>query len=100
MGDILATEANILGMIKEVNSIEKCIHMKVLLKSWLSTYHVFYLCQYLKFEEFDETVHIFEKECKNKGKLVSKPQGSAFRDSKSYTIQVNNTALILFVLDT
>eukprot|EP00066_Takifugu_rubripes_P024011 XP_011613277.1 PREDICTED: lisH domain-containing protein ARMC9 isoform X2 [Takifugu rubripes] len=61
MGDILAAEANILGMIKE----------------------------YLKFEEFDETVHIFEKECKNKGKLVSKPQGSAFRDSKSHTIQKN-----------
>uniref|UniRef100_A0A674MY74 LisH domain-containing protein ARMC9 n=1 Tax=Takifugu rubripes TaxID=31033 RepID=A0A674MY74_TAKRU len=61
MGDILAAEANILGMIKE----------------------------YLKFEEFDETIHIFEKECKNKGKLVSKPQGSAFRDSKSHTIQKN-----------
>lgn len=28
MGDILAAEANILGMIKEVNSILKCILLK------------------------------------------------------------------------
>lgn len=32
MGDILATEANILGMIKEVNSILKYILLKILLK--------------------------------------------------------------------
>lgn len=32
MGDILAAEANILGMIKEVNSILKCILLKKLLK--------------------------------------------------------------------
>lgn len=30
MGDILAAEANILGMIKEVNSILKCILFKIL----------------------------------------------------------------------
>ncbi|XP_049910848.1 lisH domain-containing protein ARMC9 isoform X2 [Epinephelus moara] len=59
MGDILATEADLLGMIKE----------------------------YLKFEEFEETVHSFDKECKSKGKLVPKPQGSTFRDSKTRGIQ-------------
>lgn len=59
MGDILATEANLLGMIKE----------------------------YLKFEEFEETVRSFDKECKSKGKLVSKPQGSTLRDSKTCAIQ-------------
>ncbi|KAM7387963.1 hypothetical protein PAMP_024167 [Pampus punctatissimus] len=59
MGDILATEANLLGMIKE----------------------------YLKFEEFEKTVHSFDKECKSKGKLVSKPQGSTLRDSKTRVIQ-------------
>lgn len=30
MGDILAAEANILGMIKEVNSILKCILLKII----------------------------------------------------------------------
>ncbi|KAM3620610.1 uncharacterized protein V6R79_025915 [Siganus canaliculatus] len=59
MGDILATEADLLGMIKE----------------------------YLKFEDFEDTVHSFDKECKNKGKLVSKPQGSTLRDSKTRVIQ-------------
>uniref|UniRef100_A0A671Z3U0 LisH domain-containing protein ARMC9 n=1 Tax=Sparus aurata TaxID=8175 RepID=A0A671Z3U0_SPAAU len=59
MGDILATEADLLGMIKE----------------------------YLKFEDFEETVHSFDKECKKKGKLVSKPQGSTLRDSKTRVIQ-------------
>ncbi|XP_061594464.1 lisH domain-containing protein ARMC9 isoform X2 [Cololabis saira] len=59
MGDILATEADLLGMIKE----------------------------YLKFEEFAETVQIFDKECKRKGKLVSKPRGSTLRDSKTHVIQ-------------
>ncbi|KAM6938225.1 lisH domain-containing protein ARMC9 [Lycodopsis pacificus] len=57
MGDILATEADLLGMIKE----------------------------YLKFYEFEETVNSLDKECKNKGKLVSKPQGN--RDSKTRGIQ-------------
>uniref|UniRef100_A0A8C7ZW19 LisH domain-containing protein ARMC9 n=1 Tax=Oryzias sinensis TaxID=183150 RepID=A0A8C7ZW19_9TELE len=59
MGDILATEADLLGMIKE----------------------------YLKFGEFEETVQIFDKECKSKGKLVSKPRGNALRDSKTRVIQ-------------
>uniref|UniRef100_A0A3Q3FCS1 LisH domain-containing protein ARMC9 n=1 Tax=Kryptolebias marmoratus TaxID=37003 RepID=A0A3Q3FCS1_KRYMA len=59
MGDILATEADLLGMIKE----------------------------YLKFEEFEKTVQIFDKECKMKGKLVSKPRGSTLRDSKIHVIQ-------------
>lgn len=59
MGDILATEADLLGMIKE----------------------------YLKFEDFGETVQSFDKECKNKGKLISKPQGSTLRDSKTHVIQ-------------
>lgn len=44
--------------------------------------------QYLKFEEFEDTVHSFDKECKSKGKLVSKPQGSTFRDSKTRVIEV------------
>ncbi|TKS74409.1 LisH domain-containing protein ARMC9 [Collichthys lucidus] len=59
MGDILATEADLLGMIKE----------------------------YLKFGDFEDTVQSLEKECKNKGKLVSKPQGSNLRDSKTRVIQ-------------
>ncbi|XP_070816619.1 lisH domain-containing protein ARMC9 isoform X2 [Chaetodon trifascialis] len=59
MGDILATEADLLGMIKE----------------------------YLKFEDFEETLHSFDKECRNKGKLVSKPQGSSLRDSKICVVQ-------------
>ncbi|XP_072294752.1 lisH domain-containing protein ARMC9 isoform X2 [Eucyclogobius newberryi] len=59
MGDILATEADLLGMIKE----------------------------YLKFEDFEETLNSFDKECQCKGKLVSKPQGSSLRDSKMRVIQ-------------
>lgn len=59
MGDVLANEADLLGMIKE----------------------------YLKFEEFEATLHSFEKECKSKGKLVSKPRGSTLRDSKTRVIQ-------------
>ncbi|XP_012728038.2 lisH domain-containing protein ARMC9 isoform X1 [Fundulus heteroclitus] len=59
MGDILATEADLLGMIQE----------------------------YLRFEEFEETVQTFDKECKTKGKLVSKPRGSTLRDSKTRVIQ-------------
>uniref|UniRef100_A0A8C6S7S7 LisH domain-containing protein ARMC9 n=1 Tax=Neogobius melanostomus TaxID=47308 RepID=A0A8C6S7S7_9GOBI len=59
MGDILATESDLLGMIKE----------------------------YLKFEDFEETVDSFDKECKCKGKLVSKPLGSSMRDTKMRIIQ-------------
>uniref|UniRef100_A0A669F4K7 LisH domain-containing protein ARMC9 n=1 Tax=Oreochromis niloticus TaxID=8128 RepID=A0A669F4K7_ORENI len=61
MGDILANEADLLGMIKE----------------------------YLKFEEFEETLHSFEKECKRKGKLASKPRGNTLNDSKTRVIQVH-----------
>ncbi|XP_038147689.1 lisH domain-containing protein ARMC9 isoform X1 [Cyprinodon tularosa] len=59
MGDILPTESDLLGMIKE----------------------------YLKFEEFAETVQTFDKECRTKGKLVSKPRGNALRDSKARVTQ-------------
>uniref|UniRef100_A0A667WYA6 LisH domain-containing protein ARMC9 n=1 Tax=Myripristis murdjan TaxID=586833 RepID=A0A667WYA6_9TELE len=59
MGDILANEADLLGMIRE----------------------------YLKLEEFNDTVCSFDEECKNKGKLVSKPQGNTLRDSKTLITQ-------------
>uniref|UniRef100_A0A673XVL7 LisH domain-containing protein ARMC9 n=1 Tax=Salmo trutta TaxID=8032 RepID=A0A673XVL7_SALTR len=42
---------------------------------------------YLKYGEFEETVHHFEKECKNKGKVVPKPRGNSLRDSKTLIIQ-------------
>uniref|UniRef100_A0A8C3A3L7 LisH domain-containing protein ARMC9 n=1 Tax=Cyclopterus lumpus TaxID=8103 RepID=A0A8C3A3L7_CYCLU len=42
---------------------------------------------YLKFVEFEETVNSFDKECKSKDKLVSKPQGNTLRDSKTRGIQ-------------
>ncbi|XP_072245441.1 lisH domain-containing protein ARMC9 isoform X2 [Leuresthes tenuis] len=61
MGDVLATEADLLGMMKE----------------------------YLKFGEFEETLQSFDKECKSKGKLVSKPRGSTLRDSKTRVIQTD-----------
>ncbi|KAK2835405.1 hypothetical protein Q5P01_015889 [Channa striata] len=54
MADPLASEADLLGMIKE----------------------------YLAFEEFKETVNCFNKECKSKGKRVSMPQGNNLKDSK------------------
>ncbi|XP_030646980.1 lisH domain-containing protein ARMC9, partial [Chanos chanos] len=59
MGDILASEADLLGIIKE----------------------------YLKFCEFEETVKQFDKECKSKGKPVPKCQDNLQRDSKSIIIQ-------------
>uniref|UniRef100_A0AAQ4PK57 LisH domain-containing protein ARMC9 n=1 Tax=Gasterosteus aculeatus aculeatus TaxID=481459 RepID=A0AAQ4PK57_GASAC len=59
MGDILATEADLLGIIKE----------------------------YLKFQEFEETVDCFDKECKGKGKLISKPHVNTVRNSKVHSIQ-------------
>ncbi|KAM8875370.1 lisH domain-containing protein ARMC9 isoform 2-T2 [Spinachia spinachia] len=59
MGDILAAEADLLGMIKE----------------------------YLKFQEFEETVECFDKECKGKGKLISKPHVNTVRNSKIHGIQ-------------
>uniref|UniRef100_A0A3Q3W9K2 LisH domain-containing protein ARMC9 n=1 Tax=Mola mola TaxID=94237 RepID=A0A3Q3W9K2_MOLML len=59
IGDMLASKADLLMMIRE----------------------------YFKFEDFEETVCSFDKECKNKGKLVSKPQGSTLSDSKTSVIQ-------------
>ncbi|KAL7855352.1 hypothetical protein SRHO_G00175420 [Serrasalmus rhombeus] len=59
MGDVLASEADLLLMIKE----------------------------YLKFCEFEETAKIFEKECKSKGKPVPKTQSSPPADSRSLIIQ-------------
>ena len=49
--------------------------------------------QYLKFEEFEETIESFDKDCKGKGKLVSEPQGANQRDSKIRAIQVNDSIL-------
>uniref|UniRef100_A0A4W5PST3 Armadillo repeat containing 9 n=1 Tax=Hucho hucho TaxID=62062 RepID=A0A4W5PST3_9TELE len=46
-----------------------------------------YIKLYLKFGEFEETVHHFEKECKNKGKVIPKPRGNSLRDSKTLIIQ-------------
>ncbi|XP_025058504.1 lisH domain-containing protein ARMC9 isoform X2 [Alligator sinensis] len=59
MGDILAYEAELLGLVKE----------------------------YLDFAEFEETVKIFTKECKVKGKPLPKKVGSSLRDSKALIIQ-------------
>uniref|UniRef100_A0A8K9X1L0 LisH domain-containing protein ARMC9 n=1 Tax=Oncorhynchus mykiss TaxID=8022 RepID=A0A8K9X1L0_ONCMY len=57
----------------------------------LSLSHNMQLCsiwiKYLKYGEFEETVHHFEKECKNKGKVVPKPRGNSLRDSKTLIIQ-------------
>ncbi|KAL6469545.1 hypothetical protein MHYP_G00230690 [Metynnis hypsauchen] len=59
MGDVLASEADLLLMIKE----------------------------YLKFCEFEETAKIFEKECKSKGRPVPKIPSSPPADSRSLIIQ-------------
>ncbi|XP_060934243.1 lisH domain-containing protein ARMC9 [Limanda limanda] len=59
MGDLLKTETDLLGMIKE----------------------------YLKFEEFEDTIESFDKDCERKGKLVSEPQGATQSDSKIRAIQ-------------
>ncbi|KAJ8277188.1 hypothetical protein GJAV_G00072370 [Gymnothorax javanicus] len=59
MGDVLAHEAELIGMVKE----------------------------FLKFGEFEETVKLFEKECKAKGKPVPKISGSAMTNSKTLIIQ-------------
>uniref|UniRef100_A0A8C4RYL4 LisH domain-containing protein ARMC9 n=1 Tax=Erpetoichthys calabaricus TaxID=27687 RepID=A0A8C4RYL4_ERPCA len=59
MGDILAYESEIFGLIKE----------------------------YLRFCDFEETVKIFEKECKGKGKPIPKTIGNGLRDSKTLIIQ-------------
>uniref|UniRef100_A0ACB8FLD9 LisH domain-containing protein armc9 n=1 Tax=Sphaerodactylus townsendi TaxID=933632 RepID=A0ACB8FLD9_9SAUR len=59
MGDVLAYEAELLGMVKE----------------------------YLEFAEFEETVRSFTKECKIKGKPVPKTGGGSAKDAKDLMIQ-------------
>ncbi|KAJ6655484.1 hypothetical protein lerEdw1_005062 [Lerista edwardsae] len=59
MGDVLAYEAELLGMVKE----------------------------YLDFAEFEETVKAFSKECKIKGKPLPKTGGNSVKDSKALIIQ-------------
>ncbi|KAM6127521.1 LOW QUALITY PROTEIN: lisH domain-containing protein ARMC9 [Phoenicopterus ruber ruber] len=59
MGDVLAYEAELLGLVRE----------------------------YLDFAEFEETVKVFTKECKIKGKTLPKPAGVSSRDSKALPVQ-------------
>ncbi|XP_009947738.1 PREDICTED: lisH domain-containing protein ARMC9 [Leptosomus discolor] len=59
MGDVLAYEAELLGLVRE----------------------------YLDFAEFEETVKVFTKECKIKGKPLPKPAGVSSRDSKALPVQ-------------
>ncbi|XP_044531596.1 lisH domain-containing protein ARMC9 [Gracilinanus agilis] len=59
MGDILASEAELLGLVKE----------------------------YLDFAEFEDTVKAFLKECRSKGKPLSKTPSGSLRDSKTLLIQ-------------
>ncbi|XP_042676239.1 lisH domain-containing protein ARMC9 isoform X4 [Centrocercus urophasianus] len=59
MGDVLAYEAELLGLVRE----------------------------YLDFAEFEETVKVFAKECKIKGKSLPKTAGVSLRDSKAIPVQ-------------
>ncbi|XP_076197297.1 lisH domain-containing protein ARMC9 isoform X3 [Aptenodytes patagonicus] len=59
MGDVLAYEAELLGLVRE----------------------------YLDFAEFEETLKVFTKECKIKGKTLPKPAGVSSRDSKALPVQ-------------
>ncbi|XP_010128509.1 PREDICTED: lisH domain-containing protein ARMC9 [Chlamydotis macqueenii] len=59
MGDVLAYEAELLGLVRE----------------------------YLDFAEFEETVKVFTKECKTKGKPLPKAAGVSSRDSKALPVQ-------------
>ncbi|XP_046940611.1 lisH domain-containing protein ARMC9 [Lynx rufus] len=59
MGDVLAHESELLALVKE----------------------------YLDFAEFEDTLKTFSKECKIKGKPLSKTAGGSLRDSKSLVIQ-------------
>ncbi|XP_034263857.1 lisH domain-containing protein ARMC9 isoform X2 [Pantherophis guttatus] len=59
MGDVLAYEAELLGMVKE----------------------------YLDFAEFEDTVKTFTKECKIKGKPLPKTRSNSAKDSKALIIQ-------------
>ncbi|NXG46236.1 ARMC9 protein, partial [Psilopogon haemacephalus] len=46
-----------------------------------------FVLQYLDFAEFEETVKIFTKECKIKGKTLPKPAGVSSRDSQALPVQ-------------
>ncbi|XP_032211036.1 lisH domain-containing protein ARMC9 isoform X2 [Mustela erminea] len=59
MGDVLAHESELLGLVKE----------------------------YLDFAEFEDTLKTFSKECKMKGKPLSQTASGSLRDSKSLIIQ-------------
>ncbi|NXX12693.1 ARMC9 protein, partial [Podargus strigoides] len=59
MGDVLAYEAELLGLVRE----------------------------YLDFAEFEETVAVFTKECKIKGKPLPKPASVSSRDSTALPVQ-------------
>ncbi|NXW43141.1 ARMC9 protein, partial [Nyctiprogne leucopyga] len=59
MGDVLAYEAELLELVRE----------------------------YLDFAEFEETVKVFTKECKIKGKSLPKPPSVSSRDSKASPVQ-------------
>ncbi|XP_053930715.1 lisH domain-containing protein ARMC9 isoform X1 [Cuculus canorus] len=59
MGSVSADEAELLGLVKE----------------------------YLDFAEFEETVRVFTKECKTKGKPLPKPAGVSPRDSPTLPVQ-------------
>ncbi|KAM6326727.1 lisH domain-containing protein ARMC9 isoform 8-T8 [Podargus strigoides] len=59
MGDVLAYEAELLGLVRE----------------------------YLDFAEFEETVAVFTKECKIKGKPLPKPASVSSRDSIALPVQ-------------
>ncbi|XP_036624999.1 lisH domain-containing protein ARMC9 isoform X3 [Trichosurus vulpecula] len=59
MGDILASEAELLGLVKE----------------------------YLDFAELEDTVKTFLKECRSKGKPLCKTPSGSLRDSKTLIIQ-------------
>ncbi|XP_040284387.1 lisH domain-containing protein ARMC9 isoform X2 [Bufo bufo] len=59
MGDILAYEADLLGLVKE----------------------------FLNYGEFHETLKSFSKECKVKGKPIPRSDGSVTRDSRTLLIQ-------------
>ncbi|XP_021102634.1 lisH domain-containing protein ARMC9 isoform X5 [Heterocephalus glaber] len=59
MGDVLAHESELLGLVKE----------------------------YLDFAEFEDTLKTFSKECKIKGKPFSKTAGGCLRDPRSPAVQ-------------
>ena len=52
------------------------------------TYALFFFLQYLDFAEFEDTLKTFLKECKIKGKPLSKSTCCSLRDPKSLKFQV------------